>query len=267
MNIRIYYFSDILNRMMGQQLPMGMPPLALPPRMALPPPHRWRKYVVPGFHVGDEIAFEDLVPGESYFRKYVFGLYANVDDNYDEIILVDKVRNNQGNLTGEYSYKNPIPMQYYETFTGEPMTPIAIPQAPPIPGTPSPFDQIHMDFYMPGRTRFYKVGAVQRGRHWMAKPLKEKLKKNIKRKHLNTVLDRIGFSTNLGTGPANLIRKYLDLQPPKGTRRVYPPVRPNPHPYNLALEQAPLPYGPSEENFAGGKRKQKKRKTRKQKRT
>ena len=166
-------------------------------------------------HVGDEIAFEDLVPGERYFRKFAFGPYANVEDNYDEIIFVDKLRNNTGQLTGQYSYRIPYPVQYEINQRGQPVEMLPVPLTPHII---NPYEIDNFDTYQPGFSRFYKVAPVRRGRHIMAPLLKQKLKKNIKRKHLDLVFDQMGFSTNVGTGPADTIRQFVGLQLPKGAK-------------------------------------------------
>jgi hypothetical protein len=166
-------------------------------------------------HVGDEIAFEDLVPGETYFRRFVLGAYANVNDNYDEIILVDKLRDGSGQLTGQYSYRIPYPVRYEVNESGQPVNVLPVPLTPHIF---NPYEVDHFNTYEPGVWRFYKVAPVRRGRHIMAPFIKQKLKKNIKRKHLNITLNQLGFSTNVGTGPADIIRKFVNLQPPKGAK-------------------------------------------------
>lgn len=187
----------------------NIPPLGL----YNPPTYQIRK-----FHVGDEIAFEDMIPGQSYYHKDLVGLYGIPRYDYDEIILVEKMRNNEGNLTGAYRYQIPAIKEYYESFTGEPMPPVSIPQAPLPQGLPNPDDLTHMDFYKPDTDKFYKVATIQRGRHLLNPLYKEKRKKEVRRKHLNTTLNALGFSTNVGTGPANIIRKYLNLQAPRGVK-------------------------------------------------
>lgn len=207
---------------------------------------------------GDEIAFQDLIPGERYILKVdIQHQFLNMEPWYEEIELLTK--NNQ---TGDYTYTILDEMHYPFNFRGDPLPPMLPPETPR-PFMPPQPPQVLTGRYNPTQETFYKISAVKEGRHMVGFKIKDKLKKNIKRKHLNTILDRTGFSTNLGTGPADNIRKFVNLQPPKGTRRVFPPMRPGPHPYNIALRKAPLPHGPSEDNFAGGKRKRNKRKTRK----
>ena len=179
------------------------------------------------FHVGDEISFPDMIPGELYFRRWVLPYYNdNNPADYEEIKLLSKETDNQGNLTGRYRYSIPNAIEFYENAKRQPMT-------PEFPNTlPSdalfPEGYSWSDNYDPDRQVFYKVSPFKRAKHLVATPIKEKLKKNILRKHVNTILNRAGFSTNLGTGPANIIRKYLNLQPPKGTRRIFPPIRQQP---------------------------------------
>jgi hypothetical protein len=191
----------------------GLPPLSLPPPIPLTGRRTYPIANTP--HIGEQIDFADLVPGESYFRQFI--PYAFSGDNFEEIELVSKERNATGQLTGEYSYRIPYPMMYEIDPKGDPTIPMPIPQAPSIF---NPFEVIHSDSHQPNLYRFYKVAAVRRGRHMVGPLIKEKVKKNIRRKHLDMMLNKLDFSTDVGTGPADIIRKFVDLQPPRGAKSM-----------------------------------------------
>jgi hypothetical protein len=194
----------------------GLPPLSLPP--PIPLTGRRTVPINDNLHIGKEVSFANLVPGKSYFRKFGWGPALSATDNmggeYEEIELFSKGIDNTGQLTGDYTYFIPYPMRYQIDPKGDPITPMPIPQAPAIQ---NPFEMPHTEVYDPRYYRFYEVDPVKRGRHMVGPLIKQRLKKNIRRKHLDLTLDKLGLPTNLGTGPSDIIRKMVGLQPPRGS--------------------------------------------------
>lgn len=198
---------------------MSVPPLSLPPP---PVPLTGRRTfpVENSPHIGKEVAFEDLVPGKSYFRKFSYWP-NNTDGDYDEFKLIYKTKElsdqDQDQFVDTYAYTIPRPVRYMIDPRGDPLPPEYIPQAPSVIDQ---YGMIQSQIYDPRYYRFYEVDPVKRGKHLIGPQIKEKVKKDIKRKHLNLILDKLGFSTDLGTGPSDIIRKMVALQPPKGTAKV-----------------------------------------------
>lgn len=231
-------------------------PLGLPPPVGVPPLGLRRNEVKPPV-LGEEISYENLVPGQRYFHRTHM---PPMRPSYQMIEFRGK-----NNATAPprrfFNYTVPRQLSYELNERGDPLPPYVYPQAPRIFGAQNTVVQ---DEYDSEIDRFYKVSPVKEGRHYVGQTLKNKLKRNIRRKHVNTVLSRMGLPTELGVGPANTIRKALGLQPPKQTRNNWSSLRQRvPHPYNTTLKAGPLPYGPKESNFAGGKRKTRKQRRRK----
>ena len=198
-------FLAFLNRM-NPHIPLALPPpLGLP---LLPPaPVNDRPYLL-----GDEISYEDLVPGQEYYRREIWGQTPR----YNRIKLVDKTNS-------VYNFQKITDDEVYPTnMRGNPLFPYTVPSAPLPPGF-NPPNRVIFTLYTPERTTFYKISAVKRGRHMVGPLIKEKLKKNIRRKHLDMMLNKVDFSTDVGTGPADIVRKFVDLQPPRGAKSM--PIR------------------------------------------
>ena len=180
-----------------------MIPMALPPALVLP-----QAQADPGHPIaGDPIDYNDLVPGEKYIHRFVFhGYHGLTTDDYEFIQLISK-------RPTDFTYEE-FPIQFQTNAQGNPMTPYEIPQAPTI----APRQRIYTQPYNPQRDTFFRISPVKLGRYLVGPALKRKLKTNLRRKHLNIVLNQLGFSTNVGTGPADIIRQYVNLQPPKGAK-------------------------------------------------
>jgi hypothetical protein len=203
-------FLAFLNRM-NPNIPLALPPplgLPLPPPGIPPlparvgPPVNNRPYLL-----GSEISYEDLVPGQEYYRRVMFGL----GPHYERIQLVSKTNDT-------YQYRDINDRNVYPfNRQGNPLPPYTIPSAPLPPGVP-PRNTLSTDPYIPDRMRFFKISNVKKGRHLIGSRLRRKVNRNTRRQAINRELERYGLSTNTGTGPANLIRSFVGLQPPKGAK-------------------------------------------------
>lgn len=165
--------------------------------------------------LGEEIAFENLVPGQQYFIKTDYK-HPRLKPWYTRIVFEGR----QG-TDGLYRYTQIPEMNYPTNASGNPLPPTEEPVFVFIPGVNGPMMALHN----PALSTFYKVSPVKEGRHLVGQSIQMKLNKNRQRKGLNEILDAMGLPTELGTGPANIIRKSLGLQPPKGTRNNWSSLR------------------------------------------
>lgn len=180
--------------------PLGIPPLALPARIG--PPVNNRPYLL-----GNEISYEDLVPGQEYYQRTIFGLHPH----YERFELVSKTNDT-------YQSRNIQDRNVYPfNRQGNPLPPYTVPSAPLIPGGPPRITLTTLP-YIPGRVRFFKISNVKKGRHLIGSNLRRKVNRNTRRQAINRELERYGLSTNTGTGPANLVRSFVGVQPPKGAK-------------------------------------------------
>jgi hypothetical protein len=182
-------------------------PLSLPPPLRLPPANQNLGHPL----LGERIAYEDLLPGEDYIIRFqIQGRFGRTNPpSYMEIKLLTKT-------DIDFTFEESPQVLYQENERGDPLTPYLIPEAPTIVRR----NRIHTYPYNPASQRFYKVSPVKRGRYSVGPQIKEKLKTNLRRKQLNSVLNKFGLSTNVGTGPANTIRQMVGLQPPKGAKGI-----------------------------------------------
>ncbi len=196
---------------MNPQIPLTLPPPppGIPPLPArVGPPINDRPYLL-----GDEISYQDLIPGQEYYRSEIWGQRP---PQYNRIRIVNKGR-------AVYNFQQIREDEEYPTDQrGNPLFPYTVPRAPAPLGF-NPQDRVMFTLYRPDLTKFYKISTVKRARHMVGPLIKEKLKKNIRRKHLDLMLNKVDFSTNVGTGPADIIRKFVDLQPPRGAKSM--PIR------------------------------------------
>jgi hypothetical protein len=183
---------------MNPNIPMLLPPPLVLPQAQADPEHPL---------MGDPINYDDLVPGEEYIHRYEFIGHHGIAPDYRFIRFISKTPT-------EFTYEEFPPIRFNVNERGDPLTPYSIPQAPTI----APRQRIFTHPYNPQRDSFFLISPVKRGRFFVGPQIKRKLKTNLRRKHLNMLLDQLGFSTNVGTGPADIIRKFVNLQPPKGAK-------------------------------------------------
>ena len=179
-------------------------PMALPPRLSALREPRFT-YPIP-VNRGPEVNFNNLQPGTHYY------LQSSEASPMNEIEFVERI---PGIPRGYHARGLPRLLQR-KNRAGNPLSPVYEPRSP------GP----HLDTLYEGHawphTKFYKVQKAKRIGTFIHPAIVEKMKRNTRRRNVNRILNEVGISSELGSGPSNIIRKFSGLQPPKGTASYRP---------------------------------------------
>jgi ubiquitin-protein ligase len=181
-------------------------PIALPPRLAAMREPRFT-YPIP-VNRGPEVNFNTLQPGTHYY------LQSSEANPMNEIEFVERVEGRPRSFRARFLPR----LIQRRNRSGNPLSPVYEPRAP------GPrLDTLYEGHAWP-HTKFYKVQKAKRIGTFIHPAIVEKMKKNTRRRSLNRSLNKAGISSELGSGPSNIIRQFSGLQPPKGTAS-YGPAR------------------------------------------
>ncbi len=164
--------------------PPGVPPLAIrgPPGVLVPP-------VSKPVDAGSEVAYEELVPGQTYYVRSMAG-------PYDEIVFLGR----NGN---RFQFRHLRPLRNGRNAVGNPIRPMREPHAPVPAGAPQPNEVVQTGIWWPHFT-FFKINNIKRRGRFINPAISRKLK----RQTLSNVLAKGGLPNLPGLGPGNTIRKF-----------------------------------------------------------
>ncbi len=177
--------------------PNGIPPL---PAARGTPGVLYPEYPRPS-DLGSEINLENLHPEESYYHRR-----GNVGP-YTEIEFVNQP------TPRRVFYRQLQDLENYTNFRGDPIGPIRQPHAPMPPGMARPNEVVREAYVWP-HERFYTISKVKRTGRFVNPAVSRKAKNQA----IRNVLSKRGLSNVPGTGPINLIKKYIGMAPKKGTQ-------------------------------------------------
>jgi ubiquitin-protein ligase len=139
-------------------------------------------------NLGQEVAFQNLVPGETYYLRSMNG-------PYEEIELVAK----DGQL---FHYRRLQRLINARNALGNPLGPLREPHAPVPAGAPRQNQRVETDMGWPHST-FYKINTIKR----KGRSINPAVSRKLKRQTLSNVLAKGKLPILPGTGPGNTIRK------------------------------------------------------------
>ena len=167
------------------EIPNGLPPL----RAIRAPPGRMAAFSPRPVNLGNEVAYQNLVPGETYY-------FRSMNGPYEEIEIVGKA----GQI---FQYRRLQSLLDARNAMGNPIGPLREPHAPVAPGVPRMNERVGTEMWWPHHT-FYKINNIKRRGRYINPAITRKLK----RQALSNVLAKGKLPTLPGTGPGNTIRKF-----------------------------------------------------------
>lgn len=182
------------------EIPNGLPPLGLPAPAGVPPLRAMRapRYVAPiPANRGREVAYENLVPGTTYY------LQRGEGDLLDEFEFLERIPQHHS-LRARY---RPA-LRTFRNRQGNPMAPVYEPMAP------GPLRNAPYELQVWPHYRFYEINKIKRTGRF----LDPTITRRAKQQAITNSMARRGLPTGMGTGPVNTILNYAGLRPPRRTR-------------------------------------------------